>query len=236
MFNYIGPTWADRSFDNDTAPTTNFALEWDIPYTPQVFLSAPPLTIARSVNLDNRLPIVWVYSDPWGNIESITGMTRAEYVQRGDWFSIWQECNRYIFQTISKLGPPVFLIGTHCDIVDCDYSNITIAHPSMQKWMAQAAGIDVVDGVIHLPQDNVQIKHCVAMELYFKFFYDHPEIVVDSVLHEHIINQWVLWDKLSTAGLMFDYHPTRRSYIGFAKSLYLKLTNFLSDKNNATTP
>lgn len=225
MYNYVGPTWAQRSFDPVGIEHTNFAKQWSQPYVEQVFSSTPPLTIARQVR--NDLPIVWVYSDPWGNVPEITGITFKEYVSRNDWFEIWQYCNDYILRSINNIGVPVFLIGTHCDVITCDkYSNIIVAHPSMQKWMAQQVGI-LVDDQISIPSENIIIDHCIAAEIYSKFLYENPGINGDPVLKDLLIDQWIFWKQLENNGYMFDVHPTRKSYIEFAEILHPKLLDFL---------
>ena len=229
MYNYVGPTWAQKSFDspNLLLEPTNFAKQWQLPYIEQVFPSMPPLSIAQRVK--TNLPIVWIYSDPWGNVPEITGIAFEEYVSRVDWFEIWQYCNNHILHAINNLGVPVLLIGTHCDIMACDnYPNITIAHASMQKWMAQQVGL-LSNNQVCIPTENIIINHCFASEIYSRFLYENPTINGNPVLNDLLIDHCIFWKQLENNGYMYDNHPTKKSYTQFAKVLRPKLINFLND-------
>jgi hypothetical protein len=232
MYNYVGPTWAQKSFDSPDLliEPTNFAKQWQLSYVEQVFSATPPLTIAQRVRTD--LPIVWVYSDPWGNVPDITGITFEDYVSRHDWFEIWQDCNDHILRTINDLGVPVLLIGTHCDIIGAnDYSNITVAHVSMQKWMAQQVGL-FTDNQVCIPNEGIVIDHCFAAEIYSKFLHENPAVCGDAGLKNRLIDHWVFWKQLENDGYMFDVHPTRKSYVEFAEVLRPKLLDFLNVKQS----
>lgn len=229
---YAGPTWAQRSFDKDSKTITNFANEWGIPYIDATLQASPPLTILDRVkSLNSQLPIVWIYSDPWGDVPRITGLTHQEYVKRADWFDIWRECNCYTLNAINQLGNPVLIIGTHCDVIDCDYNNITIANSSMQQWMATQAKIDIKN--LNLADGScITIPHCFAMEIYLKFFHDYPDIVPDPSLLSQVWDLYFFWKELEKNNLMYDVHPTAHSYITFSKELKDKVQNFL-DKSCA---
>jgi hypothetical protein len=224
MYNYVGPTWAQRSFDPPGIQQTNFAKVWQIPYVGHVFPSQPPSTIADKLK-SLPGPTVWIYSDPWGDIPRLTGCSLSEFVSRQDWFDIWQEANQKILHKINAFDVPVFLIGTHCDVVDCNFSNITVAHPSWQKYMSEQLGL-VHDNSIVI--EGRTIKHCVAQEIYFRFFYENPDIKVDLGLKDLITDQWMLWEQFRCQGLMFYYHPTRRSYQNFANYLKPQLLSWLN--------
>ena len=96
-FYYIGPTWAIKSYDQNEQSTgsTNFATEWKIDHIDITSHSTPPgeLVDLAVKYIRKDLPIVWIYSDPWGDVPAITGMSHKEYVERSDWFDIWKECN-----------------------------------------------------------------------------------------------------------------------------------------------
>ena len=224
-FNYIGPTWAIKSFDKneDNTGSTNFATEWKIDYIDITRNSAPPGKLIKLAekHLDKKLPIVWIYSDPWGDIPSITGMSFKEYVERTDWFDIWKECNFYNLKRISELGPPVFIIGSHCDIIDCTFSNIEIGHHSMQKWMATnctMSNIKVLDNIIDivLPDTRqIRIEHCFANEIYLRFLYENDFVQPNNDLHDKLWNQWHFWKELEKVNFMYDVHPTKKKLYKF---------------------
>jgi hypothetical protein len=229
MYNYVGPTWAQKSFDSPELllEPTNFAKQWQLPYVEQVFPSTPPLTIAQKVRTD--LPIVWVYSDPWGNVPEITGIAFKDYVSRTDWFEIWQHCNDHILRTINNIGVPILLIGTHCDIIACNnYPNINVAHASMQKWMAQQAGM-LTNNQICIPNENITINHCFAAEIYSRFLHENSKVDGDLILKDLLIDHWIFWKQLEKAGYMYDVHPTKKSYTQFAELLRPTLLDFLND-------
>lgn len=227
MYNYVGPTWAQKSFDDPVTKTvaTNFAKQWQLPYTAQLFPSTPPLSIAKQVK--TNLPIIWVYSDPWGNVPEILKMSWAEYVSRPDWFDLWKYCNRQILKAINDLSVPVLLIGSHCDIIDCTYPNITVAHPSMQKWMAEQINL-VKNNQISIPDENVLIDHCFAFEIYARFLYENPDVEGDNALKECLTDHWIFWKQLEKFGYMYDVHPTRKSYEQFAKLLKPTVEEFVN--------
>jgi hypothetical protein len=226
MFNYVGPTWAEKSFDADqnTIPT-NFAKEWNLRCVQQIFPSMPPLSIAKRVRTD--LPIVWVYSDPWGNVPEIANVSFAEFVSREDWFDIWQECNDVVLKKINDLGVPVLIIGTHCDVINCHYSNITVAHPSMQKWMAEQIDLFKNDKIV-VPEEGIVISHCIAHEIYFKFFTENEDVQVDSGLKDLVLDHWIFWRRLEQMNLVYDTHPTRYSYEKFSKLIKPCVEKFIS--------
>lgn len=225
MYNYIGPTWADRSFDPPGIDPTNFAKVWGYPTQQFIYPSAPPGSIADWVKQKiGNLPTVWVYSDPWGDIPRLTGISHAELVTRPDWFNIWRDANRQVLSKINSLGVPVFLIGTHCDIIDCEFSNIFIGHPSWQYFMAESLDL-VSDG--HIQIDNQTINHCIAQEIYFRFSYENPEIKYHNSLNDLVISQWMLWEEFYKTGLMYEHHPTSKSYRVFAEYLRPSLDNWL---------
>lgn len=229
MYEYVGPTWALKSFDPPGAAETNFAKEWKLPCIPKIFPSVPPATIADRLKAQPlKFPIVWVYSDPWGDIPRLTGIELNDFVARADWFDIWRDANQKVLHKINSLGVPVFLIGAHCDIIDCNFSNITVGHSSWQKFMAQELDC-VKDNTIII--DNRPVSHCIAQEIYFRFFHENPEITPALTLKDLVIDQWILWDKFHHRGLMYDHHPTAASYKKFAEHLKPGVQQWLTQQH-----
>lgn len=224
---YVGPTWAQKSFDNKTDEFTNFAIEWNIPYTQYIIPSGSPLKILDQIKkLNNLKPIIWVYSDPWGDITRITGLTFAEFMGSSDWDSIWKQCSEYTLNEIDKLNVPVFLFGTHCDVLFSEFSNIHIADRSMQSFMANQLSISM-NAIPLLDGRTISIDYCIAMELYYKFIYDNPTIHVDPKLKKRLDDLFDFWDVLRYNNLMYDVHPTMKSYKLYASFLKPNLKNFL---------
>lgn len=228
MYDYVGPTWAQRSFDPPGIEPTNLAEVWKIPYNKRFYPSTPPGRIVDLVAEDGaHRPIVWVYSDPWGDIPRLTGCTFQEYVSRSDWFDVWREANQQVLRKINSLGVPVFLIGAHCDIIDCDFSNITIACQSWQKHMADQIGLLAGDTI---RIENRSIDHCVAQEIYFRYFHENPNVPVSDDLKNYIIDLWMLWKRFHDNGIMYEHHPTKESYQNLAKHLEHTMTTWINQQ------
>lgn len=228
MYNYVGPTWAERSFDPDGIEDTNLAKEWQLSCDQRLYPSTPPGTIADKLQkINNDRPTVWVYSDPWGDIPRLTGCSFSEYVSRDDWFDIWREANQEVLKRINALGVPVFLIAAHCDVIDCDFSNITVACPSWQKRMAHQLELVIDDTIV---VEGRYIKHCIAQEIYFRYMHENPDVSIAPVLKDTIIDLWILWQKFHEHGIMYDNHPTKKSYQEFARYLKPMLTTWLENQ------
>ena len=206
---------------------TNFAKVWSYPNTALIYPATPPGTIASKVchSLNNR-PTVWIYSDPWGDIPALTGIEHSEFVCRADWFDIWRDANQQVLGKINALGVPVFLVGAHCDVIDCDFSNIFVAHPSWQTFMAESLEL-VSNNNIHI--EDRTIEHCIAQEIYFRFFHDNPALTPDAELKDLVVDQWLLWDQFHRHGLMYEHHPTNASYTIFAEALRPQLDKWLDN-------
>lgn len=238
QFIYTGPSWAARSFDIPGSHAdnnqTNLAKEWQIPF---VNISQSGTTILNRVSAvnklgSNKLPIIWIYNEPIGNLTDITKLSFLEFIQRADWKDIWKECNQHCLQAINNIGRSVLLIGAHSDIVDCNYDNITIGYPSWQKWMAEQAGLKVDSNTVYVKMDDggdFFVSHCWGAEVVHKFIHEHPEITPSIEIVNAIWDIFFFWKELEKADLFYEVHPNRQATTQFAKLLLPTVEKFLQD-------
>jgi hypothetical protein len=192
---YTGPSWAKSSFPVENTSITNLAKEWSFVFFDASQFSCSVLNRVNYIQtLNNKLPIIWIYNEPFGNCEDITGISMAKLLQRYDWKDIWNECNQYCLSAIASLDRPILLIGGHSDIIDCNHANITVACDSWQKWLAQQAAMPVKDGVVSVAMDdggNFVIHRGWGAEIIHRYMHEHPEIDPDESLVESV------WDIFS---------------------------------------
>ena len=229
---YTGPSWANSSYPI-TDHSTNLAREWGIPYIDMTQKGVGVLAQVQSIKkLNSKLPIIWVYNEPILNLETITGISIDNFLQRSDWKDLWNECNQHCLSAIASLGVPVLLIGGHSDIVDCNHSNITVACDSWQKWLAQQAGLTVDNGVVSVKMDDggdFLIKHGWGAEIAHRYLHEHPAINPDPGLMNSVWDIFFFWKELEKANLFYEVHPNLQGNQLFAKFLLPTVTNFLQE-------
>jgi hypothetical protein len=228
---YTGPSWAKSSFPLENVSITNLAKEWRFDFFDVSQFSCSVLNRVNYIQtLNNKLPIIWIYNEPFGNCEDITGISMAKLLQRSDWKDIWNECNQYCLSAIASLDCPILLIGGHSDIVDCNHANITVACESWQKWLAQQAGMPVKNGVVSVAMDdggNFVIHNGWGAEIIHRYMHEHPEINPDESLVEGIWDIFYFWKQLEKANLFYDCHPNFRANQLFADFLFPTVEQFL---------
>ena len=231
QYAYVGSSWAVKSFDPPNLSVgktpTSLAEQWNIPYANLSQVMSSPLERISAVenyfSLHGKLPIIWIYNEPIADVERITGMPVLEFIQRSDWRSIWNECNQYCLDRINSLETPVLLIGGSTDVVDCNYSNITVGHVSWQKYLAVQAGITVDQNTVYVKMDDggdYAFNHCWAAELMHKVIHENPKVTPSKEITDAIWDIFFFWEKLKTANLFYDAHPNYRATELFAKLLY----------------
>ena len=227
---YTGPSWAASSYPVESTPT-NLAREWNIPFIDQSLAGTTILNRVNAINnLNSTLPIIWIYGEPFGDLEKITNLSKKQLMQRSDWKDIWHECNQYCLSAISKLGPPVLLIGAHSDIVNCNYDNITVGHASWQKWLAQQAGLAIDNDTVHVKMDDggdFSFDWCWGAEVIHRCMHEDPAIDPDPSLTNSVWDIFFFWKELEKANLFYEVHPNLPGNQLFAKFLQPTITNFL---------
>jgi len=230
-FIYTGPSWAASSWPLDAA-TTNLAKEWGLDFHDHARFGTGVLgSYIRLVN-SPRAPVVWVYNEPILCLEDATTLTFKEFIQRLDWRDIWEECNQFCLNKINSLNKPVLLIGAHSDIVNCDYPNITVGHPSWQKFLANQAGMTVNNGVIHVTLDdgaNISMQHCWGAEVVHRFMHENPDIDPEPSLVDSVWDTFFFWKELEKHDLFNDVHPNFKGNVLFAEHLKPTVVKFLQE-------
>ena len=239
QFIYTGPSWAAHSYDDPDkiVEPTNLAIQWGVEH---VDLSQAGSSVMRNAiqiesyfKTNTKLPIIWVYNEPILNLHDVTGLTVQEFLRRSDWQNVWRECNNQCLQRIASLGCPVLLIGAHSDVIGCDYPNITVAHPSWQRWLAKKAGFKVInDQTIYVKMydgGNFSFDRCWGAEIVQKHIYENPDINPPDGMVKSVWDILEFWNQLSRAGWFSGCHPTRLAHEEFAKFLLPTVTKFLQD-------
>lgn len=234
---YTGPSWAFSSYDPPNSKacidSTNLAKQWLIPH---LDLSRPGCSVSnraeavKNSNID--LPIIWIYNEPTKDLYQATGVTLGEFIQRSDWLDIWHQCNRWCLEKINNIGVPVLLIGGHSDIVQCQFSNITIGHHSWQKYIAEQAGIRVDNNKIYVKMDDggdYSFDLCWGAETIHKFMHEHPDIIPSKEIINAIWDMFFFWKELEKANLFFEVHPNKRANQQFAQFLLPTVSKFLQE-------
>ena len=237
-FVYAGPSWAESSFDLPGSDAfnnpTNLAKEWQIPYSN---LSAGGSTALNRVeaiknHYDSTSPIIFVYNEPIGDLTAVTGLQFSELIQRSDWLDIWKECNQYCLNEINSIGRPVLLIGGHSDVIDCNYSNITVGHNSWQRWLAEQSGMITRKGKVNVKMDDgssFSFRNCWGAEVIHRFMHEHPDISPSSEIVDSVWDIFFFWKQLEKADLFFEVHPNKRATELYANFLLPVVTEFLEN-------
>ena len=230
-FVYTGPSWAASSYPVDNK-STNLAKEWDIPYLNYSMAGSTVLSRLPLVDKTKSLPIIWCYHEPMGCLTEATGLSNAELIQRSDWEDVWEDCNQFCLKAINDLNRPVLLIGAHSDIVNCDYKNITVAHPSWQKFLAHQAGMPIKDNTINVKMDDggdFFVSTCWGAEVLHKFMHENPHITPSVEVTNAVWDIFFFWKELDKANLFVDVHPNYQGNTLFAEFLKPTVIKFLQD-------
>ena len=230
-FVYTGPSWAASSFPLD-GQTTSLAKEWGFPCINQSRVATTILDQLKFIPKNNTKPIVWVYGEPLFSYEEITGVSISDLIKRADWDVVRKQCNDFCLDAINALGVPVLIIGAHSDIVDCNYNNITVAHPSWQRYLAEQANMVVHNNKIFVEMDdgsNFIIDICWGAEVLHRFMHEHPEVTPSHEVTTAIWDIFFFWKELEKADLFFDVHPNYRGNKLFAEHLKPTVAKFLQE-------
>lgn len=223
---YVGSSWAARSFTKhyEERPTatdrlgidyTNLAHELGLDV---VNLSQFSISNLSCCNLIQQYDqpydgVVWVYCEPikdlgYNNISSI-----KEFLQSPNFWSIRQNINSVILKKMSELDCPIALIGGASDVETADYDNLTVIHPSWQKFLAETAGVDLEHGW------SADIAHH-EMGLY-------PRIHPSAGLVDLMTDTFDAWKKLEKKDIFINTHPNVNGTQLFAGHIKSSLNTWL---------
>ena len=232
-FIYAGPSWAERSYDrpDKNVISTSLAEQWKIGC---INISQAGTSVLQNIDqikkINSNLPIIWIYNEPILDLFKITGILTEEFLYRNDWQDIWNICNQYCLKSISDLNRPILLIGGHSDIVNCNYPNITIAHESWQKFIAEKSGMTVTNNKIHVNMytgGEFLFERCWGADVVHKWMHNYPNIDPPDSMVNSVFNMLQFFKKLQNAGWFWEVHPNRLATEKFADFSLLTVLNFL---------
>jgi hypothetical protein len=224
---YVGPSWAARSFDTPDGAEldyTNIVKELNLSVNNLSKSGMSNLAVYNLVDkhLTNDIDgIIWVYCEPLGDITNFhrydsqlaKTVNPKNCIESENFWDIREELNQYILTKIAELPCPVALIGSHSDITINDHGNISVIHPSWQKYLASQVGTNLEHGwgaeVLHrlIMKEFKELKPSYAavekisstfsawhtMELNQVFNWCHPNKKGNQLFANEISNNLNLW-------------------------------------------
>lgn len=225
---YIGSSWAVRSFDRDyeypPTPTevvgkdyTNLAHELGIDVVNLAKFDYSNIDCYNAiVNYDQSFDgVVWIYCDPLKDLSASRGYTIEDFVKSTDIWNIQRSMNNYILKRISSLGCPIALIGGPGDVADADYKNLTVIHPSWQKFLAELVNVTLEVG-------------CDAdlLQRYIKEFSTHTP---SNELIKLVGNTLDSWKQLEINKVFKFVHPNSKGTQFFANHIRPSLNTWVAN-------
>lgn len=225
---YVGPSWAARSYetiDDTDTEITNLFLEWKIEvkdfsrpsYTNGMLLNKVKNHLSKNPQ-DKESPIIWIFAEPLTDSFIYDEPKIENLLEKENWWEVRNRVKKYLLDDIAALGNPIALIGSHSDVPSkSDYENVTIIHPSWQKFLAQQIGIEIIEGfgadVIH---------RFIIMDRSIKPCYDAVKRTSDLFSH---------WHQLEMHNLFQICHPNLQGNKIFAKFIESDVKQWLSQFN-----
>lgn len=146
---FAGDSWATKAYTPENKnlnklldTDVRLADYWGIPYSHRYSLGLSNLQIMDKVSgyHDDKLPIIWVYTEPCRDFKRITGLEEFKWMTSEDIFKIRKNISQTVLTTIrNTLKNPIALIGGLSDI-DTEYAinlGFDVLHPSWQNWIAK---------------------------------------------------------------------------------------------------
>jgi hypothetical protein len=218
---YIGPSWAERSYDTPNGTEDNFtslAKELNLPVTNWAKRGSSNIKLLdRIKNSDTKFDaIIWVFAEPLLSIkdEKWSDAMVAELVNSANWWSLRQELLNNILDKISALEVPIALIGAHSDVGIKDYKNITVIHPSWQKFLAEHAGVELEHGW------GAEVGHLMMLK---------NDITPSKEFVELTSNTFKAWKEMELKGVFNWCHPTKTGNQLFAQEIKNSLTTWINN-------
>lgn len=205
---YVGPSWAARSFDTPNGQETeytNLARELSLDVIDLSKLGSCNSYMTQRIQ-DYQKPIdgiIWIYCEPILDLRRDRDLD--DFLQDENCWQTRQKVNADTLDSISSLGIPVALIGGHSDIEDCNHKNITLVHASWQKFLANIAKVDEIQGW------GADIAHREIIQRNVK----RPA----AALVDRIVDTMAVWNRMELYGVFCYCHPTRKGTELFAKEI-----------------
>ena len=215
---YVGPSWAYRSYDTvegSETEYTNLLTELELS---AVNLSQPGLSNTACLDLVNQYEgqfdaILWVYCEV---IADCLHENKQNLIESENFWELRNAINQKTLTMINQIGCPVGLIGAHSDIVDCDQKNITVIHPSWQKFLANQCAIDLEHGW------GAEVAHRYAM-------YEFKKSKPSKTMIDFTSNTLQAWTQMELLGVWRGVHPNKNGNELFAKEIKNSVQDFINN-------
>jgi len=205
---YTGSSWAARGFDNpveqDPNGGTNLVKELNLQVTNlSEFSSSNSSCYEKLKNHNDKFDaVLWVYCEPFNEISP---GDLSLIIKKENWIEVRKDINYQILKKINGLGCPVGLIGGPSDVFDCDFDNITVIHPSWQKFLAEQNNVDLDLGW------GADVAHSAIV-------YNQDTAPCRSAV-QAISDTFKSWNQLELYGLFRWVHPNTKGNQLFAKEI-----------------
>jgi hypothetical protein len=227
---YVGPSWAYRSFDSPEGSEleyTNLVQELNISVDNLSKSALSNLEIINQVIPKNYKDlykgIIFVYSEPIGDLTSLqhyttnlNHITPATFIESENFWEMRKEINRYVLTEMSQIECPIGLIGAHSDVEDCNYNNITVIHPSWQKFLAQYTSVTLEDGW------GAEVAHRYIMT-------EYKDITPSRNIVNKISDTFSAWHKMELNRVFNWCHPNKKGNELFAKEIANSVQSFINN-------
>jgi hypothetical protein len=218
---YVGPSWAQRSFNTPTGTEltyTNLLSELDI--------HALDLSMGGLSNFDNinRIShqinydaIIWIYCEPIHKANQIMpNIDIRSLLSSSNFWEMREEINQITLSKINQLNCPVGIIGGHSDIENCNFKNITIIHPSWQKFLANCAGVQLKHGW------GAEVAHRMIIQ-------DYNGIKPSKEIVKLISETFDAWKEIELKDLFCWCHPNKNGNKLFAREIKSSVQSFINN-------
>ena len=227
---YVGPSWAARSYDTPDGLENNYTnlieeLKLDVDNYSRP--ASTNLFILNKIIPKNYQEIysgiIWVYAEPIGDLSNLhrytsnlSNITPTAFIESENFWQMREDINRYILKEISKLNCPIGIIGSHSDINDCKYKNISIIHSSWQKFLANQIKVKLDDGW------GVEIAHRYIMT-------EYKEVKPSYNIIDKISDTFLAWHKMELNKVFNGCHPNKKGNELFAKEIQNSVQSFINN-------
>ena len=230
---FAGDSWALKEFTEDNYNLANRKLlpgetcladHWDMPYIHCVNPGHGNLAILEkfiNLDIDNTVPVIWVYTEPGRDYGLITGDDEFNWLKREDFFELRAELDAIILKRIRESIPnPIALIGGLSDfnVGLATTLGFHILHPSWQHWIATT-----------LNRTQYFDFGWGTGDIGWRHDYDNVNPSKTALFNfDPRIKEWCMWADL---GYFCHEHPSVRANQEFAKYLKEQVYTWLGEHN-----
>lgn len=215
---YVGSSCAHRSYDTAEGSESDYTSMLKELELTAVDLSQPGLSNIECLDRINQYKdhydaILWFYCEV---IYDCLHENKQNLIESENFWALRNDLNQKILHMINRLGCPVGLIGGHSDVVDCNQTNITVIHPSWQKFLANQVGVDLEHGW------GAEIAHRYAM---YEFKKSKPSKAMIDLTSDTLR----AWTQMEMSGVWFGVHPNKNGNELYAKEIKNNVESFINN-------